>query len=71
MNDINFLDASPLLNPWTDGLFEAVEKEAGVVPYSIGGELFALADEIYPKFSRFVKTISQPLGRDEELFVAW
>ena len=46
---IGFPDASPLLNTWTDGLFEAVEKEAGVVPYSIGGEafhkLFALADE--------------------------
>ena len=45
------------------------------MPYNIAGEIFHqsyyLADGIYPKYSRFVKTITQPLKEDEKYFSAW
>ena len=75
MNDINILDSSPLLSSWVDGSFQQKEELAGVVPFYIGEEefdrLFVLADGIYPRFSRFVKTISQPSTVGEKRFVAW
>ena len=75
MNDINILDSSPLLSSWVDGSFQQKEELAGVVPFYIGEEefdrLFVLADGIYPRFSRFVKTISQPSTDGEKRFVAW
>ena len=39
-NDLIILSLSPLLDRLLDGSFEAVEEEAGVLPFEISGELF-------------------------------
>jgi Plant transposon protein len=75
MNDLNILNQSPLLTRLTDGSFTSVEKEAGVVPYPIGekthDKLFILVDGIYPRYSRFVRGITEPIGETESRFTAW
>ena len=52
MNDINIFGLSPLLQSMLDGSFQAVEKEAGVVPFRISNSNFEktylLVDGIYP-----------------------
>lgn len=40
---------------------------AGVVFYN----LYVLVDGIYPELARFVKTISEPIGRAEKYYAAW
>ena len=73
LNDINVLNLSPLVDSFLDGSFEKAEEE--VTPYELNGEkfsrLFLLADGIYPCWSRFVRTISAPVGRIEKNFAKW
>ena len=49
-----------------------------MVPYKIGNEEFhktyfyyVLVDGIYPNYSRFVKSIKEPIEDDEKKFTAW
>ncbi|KAG7371563.1 plant transposon protein [Nitzschia inconspicua] len=73
LNDINILNQSPFLRSLTDGVFN--ELESDVVPYSIGDEIFdkmfVLVDGIYPRYSRFVKTLKQPVSQSEQRFAKW
>jgi hypothetical protein len=77
MNDKNILSMSPLLGSMIDGTFEELEAEAGVVPYTIEGTVepfqkgFILVDGIYPRYSRFVKGIKEPMGPAESRFTQW
>ena len=73
LNDINILNLSPLLASFLDGSFHELESE--VVPFDIAGMAFnmtfLLVDGIYPKYSRFVKGITEPIGRREKKFTQW
>ena len=73
LNDINILNLSPLVDSFLDGSFETTEQS--VVPYELNGEkfrqVFLLADGIYPCWSRFVRTISDPVGIVERNFAKW
>jgi hypothetical protein len=75
MNDLCILNISPLLRKWTEGTFTALEQEAGVVPYVVGDEsfdrMFVLVDGIYPKYSRFVRGLPQPVTDKEVRFTKW
>ena len=75
LNDLNILNLSPLLDRLVDGSFVELEEEAGVVPYSISEEefdkCFLLVDGIYPKYSRFVKGIKEPISPEETTFTTW
>jgi hypothetical protein len=75
LNDLNILNLSPLLGRLVDGSFVELEKEAGVVPYNISEEefdkCFILVDGIYPKYSRFVKGIKEPISAEETTFTTW
>lgn len=48
-----------------DGSYSKVEEEAGVVPFYIGGNTFhrtyMLVDGIYPQWSRFVRSLPEPI----------
>jgi hypothetical protein len=74
-NDLNVLRLSNLMTMFVDGSFSAIEESAGVVPYNITGEefaaLFLLVDGIYPKYSRFVKGIKDPVTRQECSYTGW
>ena len=73
LNDINIMNLSPLLNGFLDGDFEA--REAGATPFNIGSEefnkLFLLVDGIYPRYSRFVKAIKEPISHNEKKFTSF
>ena len=73
LNDINILNLSPLMEGFLDGSFE--ELEDYVTPYKIGDEefniLYFLVDGIYPTYSRFVKSIREPVGNEEKNFSAF
>jgi len=73
LNDLNVLNLSPFLDALTSGKF--AEVEADVVPYKIGDEkfnkLFVLADGIYPDYSRFVKSMKEPVTEEEKLMTLW
>ena len=77
LNDINILNLSPFLSQLVDGTFheQETEKEAAVVPYSVGDEsfdrMFVLVDGTYPQFSRFVKGIKLPLTEEQKKYTAW
>jgi hypothetical protein len=75
LNDLNILNLSPLLGRLVDGSFVELEKESGVVPYNISEEefdkCFLLVDGIYPKYSRFVKGIKEPISPEEATFTTW
>ena len=75
MNDLNVLRLSKLLKMFVTGEFEKLERLANIVPYSIHDEefqqLFVLVDGIYPKYSRFVKGIKDPLTEPEKKYSAW
>jgi Plant transposon protein len=49
--------------------------KSGVVPYKVGDEsfnrTFMLVDGIYPKYSRFIGTVKQPITQRERSFSAW
>jgi len=69
-NDINILDASPLHTSFVNGAHAKVDFE-----FSLNGRIFSkpyyLVDGIYPKLSRFAKTISVPLSRAERNYATW
>jgi hypothetical protein len=69
------LNLSPLLDALTNGTFKKIEKEAQVVPYQVGDKefdtLFILVDGIYPRYSRFVRGITQPLSDQEKKYTGW
>jgi hypothetical protein len=75
MNDLNILNISPLLEKWTEGSFGALERDSTVVPFSVGGEsferMYVLVDGIYPKYSRFVRGLPQPITEEETRFTQW
>jgi hypothetical protein len=64
-NDLNVLDASPLLT-------EYLASDAPHVSYNVNGTEYKhhywLADGIYPEYRCFVKTFSSPLGEKQCLF---
>ena len=77
LNDKTILRMSPLLESMIDGTFEELETEAELVPFRIEGteepfkSCFILVDGIYPKYSRFVKGIKEPLSEEESKYTAW
>jgi hypothetical protein len=64
-NDINFLQQSPLFAKLCEG-------EAPEVNFSINGHDYKmgyyLADDIYPSWVTFVRTIGQPQGNKKKYF---
>lgn len=66
-NDINVLDASPLISEYLD-------KDHPQFAYSVNGNeynfMYWLADGIYPDWRCFVKTITAPSGPAQEAFAA-
>jgi hypothetical protein len=74
-NDLNVLALSCLLKVFLDGSFQGLEEAAGVIPFDIKGdvfrEMFLLVDGIYPKYSRFVKPLHDPVTDQESSFSAW
>ena len=75
MNDLNVLQESPLMESFINGSFNDLERDAKVVPYKIGTQefqsLYLLADGIYPAYSRFVRSIRQPITEQEQQFAKW
>jgi hypothetical protein len=61
----------------TNGTFSRVEAEAGVVPFFIDGEMegfnktYFLVDGIYPRYTRFVKGMRQPILEEDKRFTKW
>ncbi|KAG7372191.1 plant transposon protein [Nitzschia inconspicua] len=75
IGDLNILAQSPLLERMVDGSFHTLENEASVVPFKIGDQeftkCFIVTDGIYPKFSRFVKGVKEPITEEEKKYTAW
>jgi hypothetical protein len=75
LNDITILDMSPFMQSLVSGEFSAAELESGMMPYGICGEFFnkmnILVDGIYPQYSRFVKTLREPILHWEIDYCAW
>ena len=75
LNDGNILALSPLLDRMTNGTFGQLEEEAGVVPFIVHGEAFRrtyfLVDGIYPRYTRFVKAVREPITDQEKRFTGW
>ncbi len=75
MNDLSVLRLSRIMKIFLNGELEKLEKDADVIPFSIGDEefdkLFLLVDGIYPKYSRFMKGIKDPLTNEERRYSAW
>lgn len=75
LNDLNILNLSPFLKGMTDGSFSSVEEESGVVPFTIGKDVFdklyVLVDGIYPKYCRFVRGFKGPITPQESKFTGW
>ena len=73
LNDLIILNMSPFLQSLVDGSF--IEREKGVVPYEIAGSefqyCFILVDGIYPPYSRFVRSIPEPIGERQKAFSGW
>jgi hypothetical protein len=67
LNDINVLDRSPIFAALAEGRTTPVN-------YIINGHEYTmryyLADEIYPNWSTFVKTIPRPLGAKRKYFAS-
>jgi hypothetical protein len=61
----------------TNGTFSRVEAEAGVVPFFIDGEIegfkktYFLVDGIYPRYTRFVKGMRDPILEEDKRFTKW
>lgn len=76
LNDVSIMRLSRIYKSFLDGSMAKLERQANVVPYSINGvddfnELFLLVDGIYPKYSRFVKGIKDPINQAEKSYTAW
>jgi hypothetical protein len=74
-NDLNILNLSPLFESMIDGSLEALEREAGCVPFKIGDEefnkCFFLVDGIYGNYSRFVKPIKAAIEEKDKRYTGW
>jgi hypothetical protein len=68
----SLLSPLSLLDRMTNGTFGQLEEEAGVVPFIIHGEPFRrtyfLVDGIYPRYTRFVKAVREPITDQEKRF---
>ena len=75
LNDKTILNLSPFLESFVNGKFSKLETEAGVVPFNVQDEefkkLFVLVDGIYPRYSRFVRGIKEPISEEEKSYTAW
>ena len=75
LNDITIFDMSPIQENILNGTMSALERESGAVPFEIAGKkfdaFFILVDGIYPQYSRFVKTLAEPILEWEKLYSAW
>jgi hypothetical protein len=77
LNDVNVLNLSPLLDRMTNGTFTALEAESGVIPFFIDGEIegfnktYFLVDGIYPRYTRFVKGMKEPILEEDKRFTKW
>jgi hypothetical protein len=65
LNDINVLDRSPIFAALAEGRTAPVNYTINEHEYTMR---YYLADEIYPNWSTFVKTISRPLGTKRKYF---
>ena len=74
-NNLESLREKPLLEALTDGSFHATEVASGVVPFKVGEQrfdrMFILVDGIYPRYSRFVKCMKEPITDREKSFTGW
>lgn len=68
-NDINVVEASPLVNKIVQGVYPPP------LTYTVGGvernKPYWLADGIYPRWMVFLQTVSQPVTGKERLFAKW
>lgn len=64
-NDINVLDASPLMSEYLDKDMPHFSYNVNGIEYEF---VYWLADGIYPEWRCFVKTISAPIGDVEKYF---
>jgi hypothetical protein len=67
LNDINVLDRSLIFAALAEGRTTPVNYTINGHEYTMG---YYLADEIYPNWSTFVKTISRPLGAKRKYFAS-
>jgi hypothetical protein len=63
----------PLLERMVDGAFHQQEADAAMVPFKVNEEELTniVVDGIYPKFSRFVKGIKEPITPQEMKYTGW
>ena len=75
LNDETILNLSPFLESLVDGSFVRAEAKSEAVPFEVGTEefhaLFILVDGIYPKYSRFVKGMKEPVTTKEKVYTGW
>jgi hypothetical protein len=75
LGDVTIFRQSPLFDRMLDGELEEVERKAGVVPFDIlqqpFDKTFLLSGGAYPRYSRFVKAIKQPISNRDRKFSAW
>jgi hypothetical protein len=75
LNDLNILGLSNLSVMLLDGTMEKLEKEAGTIPFQVSEDdfdkMYMLVDGIYPKYSRFVQGIKDPLNERDKKFTGW
>jgi hypothetical protein len=64
-NNINVLQRSPIFTRLAEGQGSQVNYNINVNDYSMG---YYLADEIYPSWAIFVKTIPEPQGNKKKYF---
>jgi hypothetical protein len=71
LNDISIWDLSGLHKTFVDGTF----SNNCDFPFTIDGkqfdQLWVTVDGIYPKLSRFVKTLSQPVDKEQANYAKW
>jgi len=67
LNDIDVLDWSPIFVALAEGRTAPVNYIVNGHEYTMG---YYLADEIYPNWSIFVKTIPRPLGAKRNYFAS-
>jgi hypothetical protein len=75
LNDKNILNLSPFLESLVNGKFAEREAASGAIPFRIGEDefhqLYVLVDGIYPRYTRFVKGMKEPITPMEKTFTGW